>query len=191
MNDTLPKANVLTSADALRNYFNSLPPPLQRTAKEALRVHMCQRDNVLWARRALGLTLDVWQEKLVSTPPGGRAIALVHRQAGKTTAAGVATSHALIYGAAGSTSLVLAPTQRQSGEAIRRVRGMLLKAGAKLAIDNAFSLQVENGSRVIALPGQDDAAIRGLTVDGVMVIDEAARVPDALYQAAMPMVSAT
>lgn len=136
----------------------------------------------------MGVDLDLWQRQLVEAPSGSRAIALVHRQAGKTTAAAVATAHAMIFGTAGSTSLVLAPTQRQSGEAIRRIRAFLLKAGAKLATDNAFSLQIENGSRVLGLPGQDDAAIRGLTVDGVMVVDEAARVADSLFQAAMPMV---
>ncbi len=112
----------------------------------------------------------------------------MHRQAGKTTAAAVANSHHLIFGPAGSTSLILAPTQRQSGEAIRRIRSLLLKAGAKLTTDNAFSLELDNGSRVLGLPGQDDAAIRGLTVDGLLVVDEAARVADGLFQAAQPMV---
>ncbi|CAJ0879423.1 hypothetical protein AMST5_03059 [freshwater sediment metagenome] len=178
----------MKKAKAIRDYLQGLPEPARTAARGALKTHLYLQEPEIWARRELGLTLDPWQSKLVATPPGGRAIALVHRQAGKTTAAAVATSHALTFGPAGSTSLVLAPTQRQSGEAIRRIRGMLLRAGAKLAIDNAFSLQLENGSRAIALPGQDDAAIRGLTVDGVMVIDEAARVPDALFQAAMPMV---
>jgi hypothetical protein len=176
------------SADALKAYIASLPAELQATTKEALRSLRYKTDSVTWARRELDLELDPWQGKLVSTPPGGRAITLVHRQAGKTTAAGVAVSHTLKYEKQGSTSLVLAPTQRQSGEVIRRIRQFLLKAGSKLETDNAFSLQVEGGSRVVALPGQDDAAIRGLTVDGVLVVDEAARVPDALWQAALPMV---
>ncbi|WP_174514214.1 DEAD/DEAH box helicase [Methylocella tundrae] len=165
-----------------------MPPDARKIAKGALRLALYQQEPEAWARLALGLKLDPWQRKLVETPRRKRAIALVHRQAGKTTAAAIATAHHLKFGPAGSTSLVLAPTQRQSGEAIRRIRGFLLHAGAKLAIDNAFSLQLENGSRVLGLPGQDDAAIRGLTVDGVMVVDEAARVSDALFQAAMPMV---
>ena len=35
----------------------------------------------------------------------------------------------------------------------------------------------KNGSRVLALPGSDDS-IRGLTVDGWIVADEAARLAD-------------
>jgi hypothetical protein len=178
----------MTTEAALKDYLQGLPAPARKAAKDALRLILYRQDIEAWSRIALGIALDPWQRKLVKTPTGGRAICLVHRQAGKTTAAAVATSHHLIFGPPGSTSLVLAPTQRQSGEAIRRIRGLLLKAGAKLETDNAFSLQLENGSRVLGLPGQDDAAIRGLTVDGVLVVDEAARVSDALFQAAMPMV---
>lgn len=177
----------MTEADALRDYLQSLPDSARGAARDALKIVLYSNEPEIWSRRVLGLTLDPWQRHLVETPPGKRAIALVHRQAGKTTAAAVATAHAMIFGPAGGTSLVLAPTQRQSGEAIRRIRGLLMKAGAKLSIDNAFSLELENGSRCLALPGQDDAAIRGLTVDGLMVIDEAARVADGLFQAAMPM----
>lgn len=178
----------MTTEAALKDYLQGLPAPARKAAKDALRLILYRQDVEAWSRIALGIALDPWQRKLVKTPPGGRAICLVHRQAGKTTAAAIATSHHLIFGPPGSTSLVLAPTQRQSGEAIRRIRSLLLKAGAKLETDNAFSLQLENGSRVLGLPGQDDAAIRGLTVDGILVVDEAARVSDALFQAAMPMV---
>jgi hypothetical protein len=178
----------MSRPDALRSYLDSLPGDARAIAKDALRIILYRQDATAWAQRELGLSLDTWQKSLVSTPPGGRTIALVHRQAGKTTAAAVATTHHLIFGATGSTSLILAPTQRQSGEAIRRIRSLLLKARAKLITDNAFSLELDNGSRVLGLPGQDDAAIRGLTVDGVLVVDEAARVTDGLFQAAQPMV---
>ncbi len=178
----------MSRPEELGAYLNSLPAEARKLAKDALRIVLYQQDIIVWSQRELGLTLDIWQKSLVSTPPGGRSIALVHRQAGKTTAAAVAVSHHLMFGPKGSTSLILAPTQRQSGEAIRRIRSLLLKAGAKLTIDNAFSLEIDNGSRVLGLPGQDDAAIRGLTVDGVLVVDEAARVADGLFQAAQPMV---
>ena len=178
----------MSSADSLRSYLQSLPDGARQAATEALRLHLFKSDTVLWSKKALDLDLDPWQRKLVHVPPGGRAIALVHRQSGKTTAASVATSHHMKFGPDGSTSLVLAPTMRQSAEAIRRIRGLLLKSGAKLTADNAHSLQLENGSRVLGLPGQDDAGIRGLTVDGILIVDEAARVGDALFQAAMPMV---
>jgi hypothetical protein len=62
-----------------------------------------------------------------------------------------------------------------------------VKAGAKLQSDNAFSLVLPSGSRVLGLPGSDDASIRGLSVEGLLVEDESARCSDALFEAATPM----
>ena len=78
------------------------------------------------------------------------------------------------------------PAQRQSGEAVRRVKEALIKAGAKLDGDNVYGLELENGSRVLALPSNDDS-IRGLTVDGWIIADEAARLADDLIAALRPM----
>lgn len=141
-----------------------------------------------WAARELNTRLDAWQAEQVSAPAGSRVICLVHRQAGKTTGGSVAVAHTMIYRSPGSTSLVLAPTQKQSAEFVRRLRENLLKAHQKLTVDNTFGIEIENGSRCLALPGQDDAGIRGLTISGGdLVIDEAARVDDRLYDAARPM----
>ena len=57
---------------------------------------------------------------------------------------------------------------------MRKVREMVLKAGAKLVSRQCLRLELDNGSRVLALPGTDDI-VRGLTVDGWIVADEAAR----------------
>jgi hypothetical protein len=140
-----------------------------------------------WSRRELKLALDPWQARMVDAPPGGRVIALTHRQAGKTTGAAVGIAHTMLWRRVASTSLVLAPTLRQSSELIRNLRGRLLSAGERLSVDNTFSIELMNGSRALALPGADDASIRGLSIDGDCVIDEAARVSDALYEAARPM----
>ena len=69
--------------------------------------------------------------------------------------------------------MVACPAQRQSAEAVRRVREAVLKAGARLEADNVYGLELKNGARVLALPGSDDS-IRGLTVDAWIVADEAA-----------------
>jgi hypothetical protein len=69
---------------------------------------------------------------------------------------------------------------------VRRVREILLKSGAKLTSDNVYGLEIANGARVLALPGSDDS-IRGLTVDGWIVADEAARLPNDMIAALRPM----
>jgi hypothetical protein len=55
-----------------------------------------------------------------------------------------------------------------------------------LRVNNVYGLEPKNGSRVLALPGSDDS-IRGLTVDGWIVADEAARLDDDLISALRPM----
>ena len=109
--------------------IDELPPDVRPVAKKALRIYLYRSSVEVWSRLALGVTLDKWQRQLVEVGPGKRAICLVHRQSGKTTAAAIATSHHLMFGGCPSTSLVLSPTQRQSAEFVRRARGFLVKAG--------------------------------------------------------------
>jgi hypothetical protein len=167
--------------------IDELPPEVRPVAKEALRIYLYRSSVEAWSRLALGVALDPWQRKLVETAPGKRVVALTHRQAGKTTGCAVAIAHTMLFGGE-TTSLILCPTQGQSAEGVRRVRQYLLKAGAKFKSDNAFSLELEGGSRVLALPGSDDSGIRGLSINGVLVLDEAARVSDELFNASLPMV---
>ena len=86
----------------------------------------------------------------------------------------------------GSLSVVACPNQQQSAEAVRKVKEMVLKAGATLVSDNVYALELANGSRVKALPGSDDS-VRGLTVDAWIVADEAARLTPELIAALRPM----
>jgi hypothetical protein len=156
-------------------------------AKEIARRALYTLSPSAWSRRELKLELDPWQVRMVDAAAASRVIALTHRQAGKTTGAAVGVAHTMAWRRPSSTSLVLAPTLRQSSELIRNLRGLLLAAGERLSVDNTFSIELMNGSRALALPGADDASIRGLSIDGDLVVDEAARVSDTLYEAATPM----
>jgi hypothetical protein len=156
-------------------------------AREIARRALYTLSPSAWCRRELKLVLDPWQMELIDTPAGKRVIALTHRQAGKTTGAAIGAAHTMLWRKPASTSLVLAPTLRQSSELIRNLRGHLLAVNEKLVVDNTFSLEIGNGARALALPGADDASIRGLSIDGDLVVDEAARVSDMLYEAAQPM----
>jgi hypothetical protein len=156
-------------------------------AREIARRALYTLSPSAWCRRELKLELDPWQIRMVHAPAASRVIALTFRQAGKTSAAAVGVAHTMVWRQPGSTSLVLAPTLRQSSELIRNLRGRLFAAGERLTVDNVFAIELANGSRALALPGADDASIRGLSIDGDCVVDEAARVSDALYEAARPM----
>jgi hypothetical protein len=91
----------------------------------------------------------------------------------------------------GSLTLLLSPTQRQSGElftdkVLRLYNGLgrpVPSAGL-----SALRLTLANGSRVVALPGEE-GAIRGYSSVALLVIDEAARVDDPLYSSVRPMLA--
>ena len=142
-------------------------------------------DPALWTREVLGIAPHAWQETFLLAPLGASILALTARQVGKTTTATWAIAHCMLF-TPGSLSVVACPAQRQSKEAVRRVKEALIKAGAELKSDNVYEIELENGSWVLALPGSDDS-IRGLTVDGWIVADEAARLPDDLIAALRPM----
>ena len=80
-------------------------------------------------------------------------LALTARQVGKTTAAAVGMAHSAMF-MPGSLSVVACPTQQQSAEAVRKVKEMVLKAGATLVSDNVYALELANGSRVTGTAGQ-------------------------------------
>jgi len=142
-------------------------------------------DPVVWVREVLGMNPTSWQESFLRAPQGASILALTARQVGKTTTGAWAIAHVMIF-TTGSLSVIACPAQRQSAEAVRRVREALIKAGAEFESDNVYALELKNGSRVLALPGSDDS-IRGLTVDGWIVADEAARLRSDLIAALRPM----
>ena len=142
-------------------------------------------DPALWVRHVLKHEPTPWQQDFLRAPRGASILALTARQCGKTTTAAWAMAHAAVF-VPGSLSVVACPAQRQSAEAVRRVRDAILKAGGALKADNVYGLELTNGARVLALPGSDDS-IRGLTVDAWIVADEAARQSQDLMSALRPM----
>jgi hypothetical protein len=143
-------------------------------------------DPALWVRKVVGVTPAAWQKTFLLAPRGASILALTARQAGKTTTAAWGIAHTMLF-YPGSLSVVACPAQQpQSAEAIRRVRDVLVRADVKFKTDNVYGLELDNGSRVRGLPGSDES-IRGLTVDGWIVADEAARVSDDLIAGLRPM----
>src|SRR5262245_48415972 len=134
-----------------------------------------------------GLTLDGWQrEALACTDP--RLIVLGCRQSGKSSIAAVLAAHEAMT-AAGSLSLLISPSLRQSTELLTKVRRTLLAVEADappLEQDSATSLRLCTGSRVISLPASE-RTIRGFSAPSLIVEDESARVGEALHFSVRPM----
>ena len=144
-------------------------------------------DPVLLARRA-GIEPDPWQaDVLRSAAP--RRLLNCSRQAGKSTVAAVRACHVALYEPR-SLVLMLSPTLRQSGELFRKAKDVLVACGVPMSLDEEtqLSLKMANGSRIVSLPGQE-GTIRGYSNVRRLIVDEASRVPDALYYAARPMLA--
>jgi hypothetical protein len=120
-----------------------------------------------------------------------RGILCCSRQWGKsTTVAAKAVHHAVFT--RDSLTVVIAPTLRQSAELLKIMRRFLRKCGHAPATDpaNRFSMVLSNRSRIVALPADEDN-IRGFSAVSLLIIDEASRVPDDVYHAALPFLAAT
>jgi len=91
---------------------------------------------------------------------------------------------------AGSLTLVVSPSARQSGEFVRKAAGFLRRLGlrAKGDGDNEISLELPNGSRIVGLP-ESERTVRGFSAVSLLLVDEAARVDDELYRAVRPMLA--
>jgi hypothetical protein len=129
---------------------------------------------------------DPWQLELLRST-SDRLLVLTHRQAGKSSAtAAVALHTALLQ--PGSLTLLLSPSERQSGELALKVWELYDAAKRPIKVSKWTALQMHlvNGSRIIALPGEEKT-IRGYSGAALLIVDEAARVPDALYCAVRPM----
>jgi hypothetical protein len=132
---------------------------------------------------------DAWQTGLLRSA-SKRVLMLACRQSGKsTTAAALALRTALTR--PDSLTLLLSPSLRQSGELFRdKVLRLYNQIGRPLPTvqESALQMTLANGSRVISLPG-DEETVRGYSGAGLLVLDEAARIPDALYYSVRPMVA--
>jgi hypothetical protein len=110
-------------------------------------------DPALWARDVLGMTPRIWQQQFLRVPRGQDVLVLTARQVGKTTVAACAMAHTAIF-VPESLSVVACPAQRQSAEPIRKVKEMVLKAGATLTTDNKYGVELANGWRFRAVKNQ-------------------------------------
>jgi len=139
-------------------------------------------DPVRWAK-SKSIDPDPWQADVLRCADK-KILLNCSRQSGKSLIAAVIGTHTAIY-RPGSLVLVLAPSLRQSGELYRMVR--LLYDGVSDA-ESRTLLELENGSRVVCLPGTEKT-VRSFSAVDLLLIDEASRVDDDLFVALRPMLA--
>jgi hypothetical protein len=138
---------------------------------------------------SLGVEPDEWQvEVLASDHP--RKILCCGRQTGKSTVAAILAIHKALT-RPGSTVLVVAPGERQAKLLFSKALSLYKQAGYPLPAhsERRTGLEISNGSVIEALPAVERTT-RGYSVD-LLVVDEAAGVPDLDYHGILPALIAT
>ncbi len=199
--DERPVVNVLVSPEwlELRTIIVRTLEPHQEAREAVLRAYRERAmvelrddltlalDRVVFARE-VGLEPDSWQEDLLRSS-SARTLLLRSRQAGKSTISAILALHRALYHP-GSLVLVLAPALRQSQELSGKLAGFYRTMGRPVPAqaERRLSLELENGSRVVTLPGTE-RTIRGFSEAALLLVDEAARVEDGLVHAVRPLLA--
>lgn len=140
---------------------------------------------------AAGIIPDPWQRVALEST-ARKLMFNCCRQSGKSTTAALLAVHEAAF-TPGALALMLAPSLRQSGELFRTCLQLMKRADVPLpaiVMESALRLELENGSRIIALPGSESTT-RGYAAATLVIIDEASRVPDALIAAVRPSLATT
>ena len=142
-----------------------------------------QRDSIL---AAFGMVADPWQEALIMSKHD--MLVCCARQVGKSTAVAAIAAHQFCFDV-GSLTAIVAPSERQASELLRKVRAMLRAAVPQMVYVGDGKTGIENtmGSRVMALPGTGDST-RGLS-PSLLVFEEAAHQTDEVFAALEPSVA--
>jgi len=134
---------------------------------------------------------DAWQTSVLDHE--GNITLRSGRQVGKSEViAEKATRFALKY--EGTTTLIIAASQRQSSLLFEKVRGnfdRLETEGQQIYQEQPTltRIMLKNGSRIYSLPaGRTGYFIRGFTID-LLIADEAAYIPETVWNAVIPMIA--
>lgn len=167
-----------------------LSPREETREKQRLINDIYKETPSLWAEDVLGVPLDPWQIKMLDSD-SNRICLNIHRQGGKSAMSSLICLHTAIFKPK-SLSLIIAPALRQSQENFKKIADYisLLPNPPGFNEHTKLSLQFENGSRILTLPGGNEGkTIRGFSRPDVIVEDEAAQCSDELFDAIIPMMT--
>ena len=143
---------------------------------------------VRFAQECLDFHPDPSQSRILASDCR-RVLLNCSRQWGKSTVTALkAVHHALAESA--SMVLIVSPSERQSREFLRKAKSFVRRLGLPVRGDgdNQVSLLLPNGSRMVGVPSREDT-VRGFSAVSLILIDEAARVPDEMYRSVRPMLA--
>lgn len=157
--------------------------------KTSLRDYIaCSMNAAMFMEKAFLMKPDKWQTKLLNDFPQ-ESLLLCSRQSGKSTVSATLALHQAVY-KMGSLVIIISKASRQAEELLRKVKvGMPFVAPLMGVVkENQSEIEFENGSRILSLPGREDT-IRAYSAVSLIIIDEASRVDEELYNSVRPMLA--
>ena len=143
-------------------------------------------DPVYTFQEAYGFDPLAWQVPYLMSSKN--AVILKGRQVGASTSAGaIAIRYARHY--PNFLAIIVSPSMKQSTEVKLKAKNGLVRMGEDLVQDSQDAIGLDNGSRIISLPGSPKS-VRGWSA-GLLVIDEAAFLDPETFLAARATVAAT
>ena len=148
--------------------------------------HMAYALDPVALARAVRLEPDDWQRELLRDMEHDYLV-LTSRQSGKSTMAAIKSVNLALF-RPDSLTLLVSAGQRQSSELAKRCITYYGRLGRPVVAEseNATSLTLENHSRIVSLPSLP-STVRGYSDVDLIVVDEAAQVPDEMLAALRPM----
>jgi hypothetical protein len=134
-----------------------------------------------------GFKWDKWQQAVLDTE--GNITIRSGRQVGKSEVIS-AKSCKFALDHPGTTTLIIAASQRQSSLLFEKVRANLDREVDVYSEQPTLTkIILKNGSRIYSLPaGRTGYFIRGFTID-LLIADEAAYIPETVWNAVIPMIA--
>jgi hypothetical protein len=147
-------------------------------------------DAVQWAEATSGLVLDPWQRAVLRADDARLGI-LCCRQAGKSTIVALKAGDLVRRG---GLAVVVSPSLRQSSLLFRKIHTLLVAGGETFRRETASELETVGGGLALCLPGDRPDLLRGLSLrwptTSLLIVDESARVKDAMWSTISPMLAA-
>jgi hypothetical protein len=143
----------------------------------------------VWLARDAGIEPDDWQARVLRS--SARQIILnCARQSGKSTISAILGLHMAVY-TPRSLTLLLARKLDQAKELFLKLKVPfhdMEMPPAEIEQESAIRVELDNGSRIIALPGKAEG-LRGFSAVNLLICDEAAYIPDSTYYSVRPMLA--
>jgi hypothetical protein len=169
---------------------NGRPNPAELRALAAILEKKAWAQSATQLMKSAGLEPDPWQKEFLAAD-FRRALLLCSRRSGKTTVAAVKALQAAMFATPEkpATILLLAPAGKQSVEMLDTIFRLFRKLGRPVPreTDRRAILDFENGSRIMPLSANEDTVL-GFTPT-LIILDEAARIPDILFESIRPMMA--